>query len=253
MTPPPVDPRGVAGLVPQVAVDRVADGWSFAYEPATRFIALNHPRGGKQSAMEIRADVYGDEYGHFIAACLNAAGSIGEPVAWLRDRDDTGSLHPAAAGDPGAFPVYDALAASPVSQPTVGGEAGYSARFPSSGGAWSRYPMGTRAYAFDGGYWQRVEHGWKWQNGSTFPTPGASAYEVAVPAAPTPPASVEPVSQDAEDAARLDWLANNADPVYGTGHEMYYASVTFPMKDSHEWRGQAFRAAIDAARKEKGR
>lgn len=28
------------------------------------------------------------------------------PVAWLRDLDGTGSLHPAAHGDPGAFPVY---------------------------------------------------------------------------------------------------------------------------------------------------
>ncbi len=62
------------------------------------------------------------------------------------------------------------------------GEAGYSARFASAGG-WSRYPIGTRAYSSSGGYWERVQNGWwKWCTGSTFPTPGADAIEVAVPA-----------------------------------------------------------------------
>lgn len=38
-------------------------------------------------------------------------------------------------------------------------------------------PLGTKAFAFDGGHWLRVPAGWKWQCvgdvGSTFPTPGA--------------------------------------------------------------------------------
>jgi hypothetical protein len=40
---------------------------------------------------------------------------------------------------------------------------------------WRDYPIGTKAHAFDGGHWIRVERGWKWFNGSTFPTPGADA------------------------------------------------------------------------------
>lgn len=40
---------------------------------------------------------------------------------------------------------------------------------------WSDYPIGTRAHSCTGGYWERVRLGWKWCNGSTFPTPGGSA------------------------------------------------------------------------------
>lgn len=40
---------------------------------------------------------------------------------------------------------------------------------------WSDYPIDTIAHAFNGGYWIRVSRGWKWFNGSTFPTPGADA------------------------------------------------------------------------------
>lgn len=37
---------------------------------------------------------------------------------------------------------------------------------------WSEYPVGTKAYAIGGGYWERVNNGWKWCTGSTFPRPG---------------------------------------------------------------------------------
>lgn len=40
---------------------------------------------------------------------------------------------------------------------------------------WSEYPIGTKAYAIDGGWWVRVSLGWKWCSGSTFPIPGADA------------------------------------------------------------------------------
>ena len=40
---------------------------------------------------------------------------------------------------------------------------------------WNEYPIGTRAYAFDGGYWIKVELGWKWCTGATFPKPGGDA------------------------------------------------------------------------------
>ena len=41
--------------------------------------------------------------------------------------------------------------------------------------AWYLYPVGTKAHAFDGGYWIRTLNGWKWHNGDTFPSPGPDA------------------------------------------------------------------------------
>lgn len=58
------------------------------------------------------------------------------------------------------------------------------AHFPAAGG-WGRYPLGTRAYAITGGYWERVELGWKWCTGATFPTPGADVAEIAIPVSMT--------------------------------------------------------------------
>src|SRR5690606_37354101 len=43
---------------------------------------------------------------------------------------------------------------------------------------WSDYPLGTVAHALGGGHWTRVEGGWQWMDGATFPRPGADAYEV---------------------------------------------------------------------------
>ena len=40
---------------------------------------------------------------------------------------------------------------------------------------WNEYPSGTKAHAIDGGYWLRVQNGWTWHTGDTFPTPGADA------------------------------------------------------------------------------
>lgn len=40
---------------------------------------------------------------------------------------------------------------------------------------WSDYPIGTKAHAVMGGYWIKTEGGWKWNSGSTFPTPGGDA------------------------------------------------------------------------------
>jgi hypothetical protein len=33
-------------------------------------------------------------------------------------------------------------------------------------------PLGTRAPAITGGYWEKTERGWRWCTGSTFPRPG---------------------------------------------------------------------------------
>ena len=40
---------------------------------------------------------------------------------------------------------------------------------------WNEYPIGTKVYAIMGGHWTRVQLGWKWFCGDTFPTPGANA------------------------------------------------------------------------------
>jgi hypothetical protein len=37
---------------------------------------------------------------------------------------------------------------------------------------WNDYPIGTKAFAINGGYWIKVTHGWKWCTGATFSTPG---------------------------------------------------------------------------------
>lgn len=49
---------------------------------------------------------------------------------------------------------------------------------------WNEYPIGTKVYAFDGGYWIRVETGWKWFCGDTFPTPGADWDRIELPEKP---------------------------------------------------------------------
>jgi len=33
-------------------------------------------------------------------------------------------------------------------------------------------PIGTKAPSINGGHWVKVERGWKWCTGSTFPRPG---------------------------------------------------------------------------------
>lgn len=46
---------------------------------------------------------------------------------------------------------------------------------------WDEYAIGTKAFHFDGGYWEKVERGWKWCTGATFPTPGAEVIRVVEP------------------------------------------------------------------------
>ena len=40
---------------------------------------------------------------------------------------------------------------------------------------WSDYPIGTKVFSINGGYWIRNENGWKWFIGDTFNSPGADA------------------------------------------------------------------------------
>jgi len=46
---------------------------------------------------------------------------------------------------------------------------------------WSQYPIGTKAYASGGGYWEKNKHGWRWCTGSTFPTPGGDCIKIVEP------------------------------------------------------------------------
>lgn len=46
---------------------------------------------------------------------------------------------------------------------------------------WHKWPVGSRAYAIMGGYWERTKSGWKWCSGDTFPTPGADVSRVLFP------------------------------------------------------------------------
>lgn len=50
-------------------------------------------------------------------------------------------------------------------------------------------PLGTKAVAIGGGYWTKVEHGWRWgENGGRFPRPGADWTGELI----APPAVAEP-------------------------------------------------------------
>jgi hypothetical protein len=38
---------------------------------------------------------------------------------------------------------------------------------------WNAYPVGTKVYANMGGYWEKIERGFKWCKGATSQTPGS--------------------------------------------------------------------------------
>ena len=53
----------------------VEAGWRFRYDPATRFVSAEHPRGGKQSIAAVTRTILGDfdadDFGKQLAAMLN--------------------------------------------------------------------------------------------------------------------------------------------------------------------------------------
>ena len=53
----------------------VKAGWRFRYDPATRFVSAEHPRGGKQSIAAVTRTILGDfdadQFGKQLAAMLN--------------------------------------------------------------------------------------------------------------------------------------------------------------------------------------
>ena len=46
---------------------------------------------------------------------------------------------------------------------------------------WKNYPIGTKVHAIGGGYWTRTWRGYKWNGGSTFPTPGGDWCKIELP------------------------------------------------------------------------
>jgi len=58
---------------------------------------------------------------------------------------------------------------------------GTEQRFTVDRPSWSAMPLGTRAHSSSGGYWERVQSGWRAQSGCVFPTPGGDATHVSFP------------------------------------------------------------------------
>lgn len=56
-----------------LAKEFLKQGWEFEYDPATRFVGANHPKGGKQSICEvvIKQPYARDEFGFALADFLN--------------------------------------------------------------------------------------------------------------------------------------------------------------------------------------
>ena len=46
---------------------------------------------------------------------------------------------------------------------------------------WGKYPVGTKVFSVGGGHWVKTRRGYKWNGGSTFPTPGGSWCRIELP------------------------------------------------------------------------
>jgi NTP pyrophosphatase (non-canonical NTP hydrolase) len=127
------------------------------------------------------------EMGDVIGAIYFVADTMGLDVeAIARRRDEKlnrfHQWHADASngGDSFESTGQDAAAPAPVAQPLTLENA----------------PLGTKAPASGGGHWTRVERGWKWCTGATFPRPGGDWTGKFLPpdAAPAPVAQGEPVA-----------------------------------------------------------
>jgi len=70
---------------------------------------------------------------------------------------------------------------------------------------WSEYPIGTRARDHSHCCWTRVANGWQADGGDTFPTPGASANYIQLPAAPASLSGAPPDVVACPDCGYTDW------------------------------------------------
>lgn len=107
---------------------------------------------------------------------------------------------------------------------------------------WSDYPIGTKAHAVMGGYWIRVQHGWKWFNGSAFPTPGGDACGACIEL-PKPAASPAQPSDDwrSIDSAPRDGtvvmfhVPGQYAPHMGRGDD-WHGGFAYWLKGATHWR-----------------
>src|SRR5690606_7399769 len=132
------------------------------------------------------------EYEVWQGDALQAGGSTTDYASAKSEADHYAMMY--GQDGPVEVRIYEkrllAAAPPPATAQQDGGEVvAYSEKFRASGD-WSHYPIGTRAYDIQGGYWERVANGWKWCTGSTFPTPGGDAFYVSVPVrVPAPPST----------------------------------------------------------------
>lgn len=96
---------------------------------------------------------------------------------------------------------------------------------------WNQYPVGTKAHADNGGFWIRVSSGWKWGQGSIFPTPGGAAVGNCVEL-PSQTIKVEPMPFSTE-SIKGTVVANAAEArAHGKGaiwyHWIHGSRGTFP-------------------------
>lgn len=69
---------------------------------------------------------------------------------------------------------------------------------------WHEYPVGTKAYSYNGGAWLRTERGWTWNGhtqfpGDTFRTPGADAIGRCIELPPNAEVSHDDDKQESAD------------------------------------------------------
>lgn len=82
-------------------------------------------------------------------------------------------------------------------------------------------PLGTKAPAYTGGHWVRVERGWKWNTGATFPRPGGDWDGRLTPLEVQPArgrAVYDPVLYIAQTPDAFYGLQSNAEQVHITDH-----------------------------------
>ena len=46
---------------------------------------------------------------------------------------------------------------------------------------WTQFPVGTKVYGINGGFYTKVMTGWQWLNGNIFPNPGADWSKIELP------------------------------------------------------------------------
>ena len=58
-------------MQPKEAKEMTDEGWTFQYEPATRYVSLCHPKGGLQSVLHFPSRERGKQFGEAVADMLN--------------------------------------------------------------------------------------------------------------------------------------------------------------------------------------